>query len=110
MIFFSLLPQREHCLLYNKEDVIVYFDDALMGKGDRGVVLIDEVICCLLGMFGDEDKFYTRFKNIEKVTFSAEMNKQITLWLKEGKKQKITLTESNAGLQKVFEMIELAIA
>ncbi|EAA8326636.1 hypothetical protein AB239_03645 [Salmonella enterica] len=49
-------------------------------------MLIDEAICCLPGMFEDEEKFHTRFKNIEKVPFSAAMNKQITLWLKEGKK------------------------
>lgn len=61
-------------------------------------------------MFEDEDKFFTRFSNIEKVTFSGALNKQITLWLKEGIKQKITLTQSNAGAKKVFEMIELAIA
>lgn len=94
----------------NKEDILVYFDETLMGKGDRGVVLTDEAIYCLLSMFEDEEKFFTRFSNIEKVTFSGVMNKQITLWLKEGKKQKITLTQSNAGAKKVFEMIELAIA
>lgn len=94
----------------NKEDVLVYFDETLMGKGDRGVVLTDEAIYCLPGMFEDEKKFFTRFSDIEKATFSGAMNKQITLWLKEGKKQKITLTQSNAGAKKVFEMIELAIA
>ncbi|HBL7242143.1 TPA: hypothetical protein LS257_004848 [Serratia liquefaciens] len=94
----------------NKEDVLVYFDETLMGKGDRGVVLTDEAIYCLPGMFEDEEKFFTRFSNIEKVTFSGALNKQITLWLKEGTKQKITLTQSNAGAKKVFEMIELAIA
>lgn len=93
-----------------KEDVLVYFDETLMGKGDRGVVLTDEAIYCLPGMFEDEEKFFTRFSNIGKVTFSGALNKQITLWLKEGKKQKITLTQSNAGAKKIFEMIELAIA
>ncbi|WP_243846780.1 hypothetical protein [Morganella morganii] len=93
-----------------KEDVLVYFDETLMGKGDRGVVLTDEAIYCLPGMFEDEEKFFTRFSNIGKVTFSGALNKQITLWLKEGKKQKITLTQSNAGAKKVFEMIKLAIA
>ncbi|QWT40923.1 hypothetical protein [Dickeya dadantii] len=93
-----------------KEDVLVYFDETLIGKGDRGVVLTDEAIYCLPGMFEDEEKFFTRFSNIEKVTFSGALNKQITLWLKDGKKQKITLTQSNAGAKKVFEMIELAIA
>ncbi|WP_240354386.1 hypothetical protein [Pectobacterium brasiliense] len=96
--------------ILNKEDVLVYFDETLIGKGDRGVVLTDEAIYCLPGMFEDEEKFFTRFSNIEKVTFSGALNKQITLWLKEGKKQKITLTQSNAGAKKVFEMIELAIA
>lgn len=93
-----------------KEDVLFYFDETLIGKGDRGVVLTDEAIYCLPGMFEVEDKFFTRFSNIEKVTFSGALNKQITLWLKEGIKQKITLTQSNAGAKKIFEMIELAIA
>lgn len=93
-----------------KEDVLVYFDETLMGKGDRGVVLTDGAIYCLPGMFEDEEKFFTRFSSIEKVTFSGALNKQITLWLKEGEKQKITLTQSNVGAKKVFEMIELAIA
>lgn len=93
-----------------KEDVLVYFDETLIGKGDRGVVLTDEAIYCLPGMFEDEEKFFTLFSNIEKVTFSGALNKHIILWLKEGKKQKITLTQSNAGAKKVFEMIELAIA
>lgn len=93
-----------------KEDVLVYFDETLIGKGDRGVVLTDEAIYCLPGMFEDEEKLFTRFSNIEKVTFSGALNKQITLWLKDGNKQKITLTQSNAGAKKVFEMIELAIA
>ncbi|MCA5918517.1 hypothetical protein LES60_17610 [Pectobacterium brasiliense] len=96
--------------ILNKEDVLVYFDETLIGKGDRGVVLTDEAIYCLPGMFEDEEKFFTRFSNIEKVTFSGAFNKQITLWLKDGKKQKITLTQSNAGAKKIFEMIELAIA
>lgn len=104
------MPQREHRLLYNKEDVIVYFDDALMGKGDRGVVLTDEAICCLPGMFEDEEKFHTRFKNIEKVTFSGAMNKQITFWLKEGKKTENHSDAIQRWSTKVFEMIELAIA
>lgn len=96
--------------LLKKEDVLFYFDETLIGKGDRGVVLTDEAIYCLPGRFEDEEKFFTPFSHIEKVTFSGSLNKQITLWLKEGKKQKITLTQSNAGAKKVFEIIELAIA
>lgn len=92
-----------------KENVLVYFDETVIGKGDRGLVLTDEGIYCLPGIFEDEKKFYTRFSDIEKVTFSGAMNKQIALWLKEGKKQKITLTQSNAGAKKVFELIQLAI-
>ncbi|MDP9766818.1 hypothetical protein [Kosakonia cowanii] len=93
-----------------KDDLLFYFDETLAGKGDRGVVLTDEAIYCLPGMFEDEKKFFTRFSDIKKVTFSGALNKQITLWLKEGKKQKISLTQSNTGAKKLFEVIELAIA
>ncbi len=93
-----------------KDDLLFYFDETLAGKGDRGVVLTDEAIYCLPGMFEDEKKFFTRFSEIQKVTFTGALNKQITLWLKEGKKQKISLTQSNAGAKKLFEVIELAIA
>lgn len=92
-----------------RENILVYFDETLIGKGDRGIVLTEEAIYCLQGIFEDEKKFYTRFSDIEKVTFSGVMNKQIILWLKEGTKQKITLTQSNAGAKKVFRMIEQKI-
>lgn len=94
----------------HKEDVLIYFDETLMGKGDRGVVLTDSSIYCLPGMFEDEEKFCIRFTEIAQVTFKGTMNKQIILRLKEGKTHKILLTQSNAGAKKVYEMIQLAIS
>lgn len=93
-----------------KEEVLIYFDDTLIGKGDRGVVLTDEAIYGLPGLFKDEEKFCIHYSDIDKATFSGTLDKKITLWLKEGKKQAITLAQSNAGAKKVYEMIQLALA
>ncbi len=93
-----------------KEDVLFYFDETLMGKGDRGVVVTDETIYCLPGTFEDGKQFCIRFVDIENVAFKGTLNKEIVLHLNDGALRKAVLTQSNAGAKKVYEVIQLAVS
>ena len=90
-----------------KDEVIIYFDETVMGKGDRGVVLTDDALYCLPGMF--EKNIYLLFTDIQHVLIKGTMNKHITLQLYNGEKHSIALTQSNKGAEKVFELIQRAI-
>ncbi len=90
-----------------KDDIIIYFDETVMGKGDRGVVLTDDAIYCLPGMF--ERNLHVLFADIADVSMKGSLNKHITLQLHSGEKRSIALTQSNKGAEKVFELIQRAI-
>lgn len=86
-----------------REEIIFYFDETLLGKGDNGVVLTNEALYCLPGSF--EKDFYTLFSNVEKVIFKGLLNKHIVLKLKNSQEYSITLTQSNEGARKLAEII-----
>lgn len=91
-----------------KEDIAFYFDETLLGNGDKGVVITDDAIYCLLGWFDDD--FYTRFSDIKKIALSGILNKKITLYLKDGDQKTIILTQSNPGAEKLYKIINIYIS
>ncbi|EFJ3312431.1 hypothetical protein G5I73_002530 [Escherichia coli] len=93
-----------------KEDILIYFDETLTGKGDRGVAITANAIYCLPGLFEKEDAFSVPLEQVENVMISGMLNKRITLCLKNGTTRYITLTQSGAGAEKLFRTIKMMIS
>ncbi len=90
-----------------KDEIIIYFDETVLGKGDRGVVLTDDALYSLTGMF--DKSFHVLFAEIKSVSFKDTLNKQIDVLLRNGEKHSMVLTQSNKGAEKIFELIQRAI-
>jgi hypothetical protein len=100
--------QRQRALPpLSEEDILFYFDETVFGHGDRGVVLTDEGVYCVLGKL--YETFYVRFDDIKSVTLKGALNKDIVLHMKNGQKHRAELTQSNAGAKKIYELICIAI-
>ncbi|MGM3173583.1 hypothetical protein [Dickeya lacustris] len=105
--FIQAVNRRQSLPPLAEEAVLFYYDETVFGQGDHGLVLTDEGVYCVLGKL--YETFYARFNDVSKVAISGSFNKKIILHMKNGRKNTIELTQSNAGAKKIYALLSIAV-
>lgn len=101
--FIEKCEMLDNFYVVKKEDIIVYFDETVFGKGDTGIVITHDMLVCTITSF--VQPFYIYLKDIEYLEYSKVVNFAIYIHLK-GVKLEIILTQSNKGAKQLYDVLE----
>lgn len=84
------------------DDIGVYFDETLLGTGDKGVAITLSDVIITVDKIGA-----IKLSEIESASVSGMINKKITLSLKDGDSSSFVLTQGNKGALALAEIINM---
>lgn len=103
--FIAITKKIANCPMFTTQDVIVYYDETLFGKGDQGIVITAHFLIVYVNLC--DAKFYIPLNEIYNLTISGRLNKKIKFWDADNQEYEIELTQSNEGAKNIFNTIHL---
>jgi hypothetical protein len=103
--FIAITKKIANCPMFTIQDVIVYYDETVFGKGDQGIVITAHFLIVYVNLC--DAKFYFPLNEIYNLTISGRLNKKIKFWDADNQEYEIELTQSNEGAKNIFNTIHL---